>query len=287
MEEGNTRRALIDNITDDLIKLEDYIRNFHKETDVESLKDVLSSALENIRNIRYNITYASEKYLSELSFWIREWNNSSKDAVNILQLCSRLSKASDLLNKIHNLLNEEEKYKNNLVSKEFDWKNELLADKFKYTCNLLQWIRGICAALAIGGTLWLGYLYVSLYFEQFKSGHVIYTNHLMLVVSCSPIIFLISWLFWQVGHYTRLIDIYTFKANLSYTLKTAIDYVLSIEKDSTEKKVTLETLKSLLDKLYDSPVKDDVSKSAIIKGIGETTKMLKEIKGIIETSNTK
>lgn len=287
MEEGNTRRALIDNITDDLIKLEDYIRNFHKETDVESLKDVLSSALENIRNIRYNITYASEKYLSELSFWIREWNNSSKDAVNILQLCSRLSKASDLLNKIHNLLNEEEKYKNNLVSKEFDWKNELLADKFKYTCNLLQWIRGICAALAIGGTIWLGYLYVSLYFKQFKSGHVIYTNHLMLVVSCSPIIFLISWLFWQVGHYTRLIDIYTFKANLSYTLKTAIDYVLSIEKDSTEKKVTLETLKSLLDKLYDSPVKDDVSKSAIIKGIGETTKMLKEIKGIIETSNTK
>ncbi len=39
--------------------------------------------------------------------------------------------------------------------------------------------------------------------------------------------------------------------------------------------------------ILQSPVKDDVSKSAIIKGIGETTKMLKEIKGIIETSNTK
>ena len=273
----------MDNISDDLIKLEDYIRNYQQNTDVGSLKDILSSVLESARNIRYNITYASEKYLSEFSSWIREWNNGNKGAESFLKLCTRLSNASNVLNKIHDLANDEEKYKSTLVSKEFDWKNELLADRFKKTNTLLQWIRGICAFLAIVGTIFLGYWYISFYFEQFKNGHMIYINHLMLIIACSPIIFLIAWLFWQVGHYTHLIDIYTFKANLGYTIKTAIDYVLSIEKENAEKKVALETLKNLLDKLYESPIKENASKSAIIKGIGETTKMLKEIKEIVNS----
>ncbi len=96
MDRNTTRKALMNNISDDLIKLEDYIRNHQENTNVSSLKDILSSAIENSRNIRYNINYASEKYLSEISSWIREWDNGNKNSKDLLIVCNKLKKNTHL-----------------------------------------------------------------------------------------------------------------------------------------------------------------------------------------------
>lgn len=286
MDGEETRDRVIDRIS----KLADEIREGLSSISTNGMtKDYslqISIAIENTEYIKENISYTPNLMLKTYESEMESVKNNLKRIKNNTDL----DKISYSINRIKSnvILYKDAAENAALVNDKsyergFNTKANELSKKFDETKSNLQKIRYVYAFFAIVGSVLLGYGYISFYFEQFKSGYVIYTNHLMLIAVCSPIIFLIIWLYWQLGHYTRLIDIYTFKANLGYTLKSAIDYVLSIEKDSIEKKVALETLKSLLDKLYESPIKDDVSKSAIIKGIGETTKMLKEIKEIVNS----
>ena len=76
----------------------------------------------------------------------------------------------------------------------------------------------------------------------------------MLMGICSPFIFLIIWLFCQVGRFNHLIEVYTHKANIGFTLKAAIDHIHNIEGDDNNKSTTLTTLHELLNKLYESPI---------------------------------
>lgn len=294
------RETYISDILTNLEKIESAIQ---KDDQDEEEKVKLSQTIEYISSIRENIKYVlNEETLNNISssiekklkaytksceghFWGfgKEYTQKEKNSYRN-DLCGLISKIAEKLNIVYeSIKGAEDDYQNMLLTKNFKYKLHVLAKNFSESKEELLIIRRIYLIFGMILTFSLSLMYIYFFYKQYMGHELVYANHLMLIVVCSPIIFLVIWLFWQVGRYTRLIDIYTFKANLAYTLKTSTDYVLSIEKDSTEKKVTLETLKSLLDKLYESPIKDDVSKSVIIKGIGETTKMLKEIKELVNS----
>lgn len=302
-----TRDELISKVTEQLDSVILILQNTAENKADEGQKSLMSQAIDDAMFIKGNISYCIAKTLSELNVLLEDWLNTSstsskrvglflkkivdfsgKEAKwNFDKLCLQLSKIAKELNIVREAMEDTQLYSSSLLAKDFIYKNSIWAEKFNKTAKSLQIFRIIYLVFAIVGTLILGYEYVSFYFRQFEKGDIIYINHLILIAVCSPFIFLLIWMFWQISYYTRLIDTYTFKANLAYTLKTVIDYVLNIEKDSAEKKTTLKTLQNLLDKLYESPIKDDVSRSAIIKGLSEATKMIKEIKSIVDTSNTK
>ena len=110
-----------------------------------------------------------------------------------------------------------------------------------------------------------------------------YFDHLMLMGICSPFIFLIIWLFCQVGRFNHLIEVYTHKANIGFTLKAAIDHIHNIEGDDNNKSTTLTTLHELLNKLYESPISTKDNESITTKSLSQITELLKEVKELVNT----
>ena len=94
MDENTTRRALMDNVSDDLMKLEDYIKDYQNKTDIDILKTILSESVQNIRTIRKRIYDASDEILSGISIILREWYNSQYNSIDLLIVCNKLKKCT-------------------------------------------------------------------------------------------------------------------------------------------------------------------------------------------------
>lgn len=289
MDGEEVRGLVIDRIGKLADEIKEILNSISTNSETKDYALQISVAIENTEYIKENILYTPRTLLKSYESDMRTIKNSLKrknnntDLDKILYSLNRIKSALTLFkNSVENstLLNKSS-YERGFINK-----SEELAKRFDETRRRKRNARRWYLSFSIIFTMILAGTYIFFFYLQYQNKNIIYTNHLMLIAVCSPVIFMTVWLYWQVGRYARLEDLYTHKANLAYTLKTSVNYALSIE-DNTEKEYTLSILKNLLDKLYESPVKDNVSKSAIIKGIGETTKMLKEIKGIIETSNTK
>ena len=167
-----------------------------------------------------------------------------------------------------------------ITDKTFEEQTEILSKKFHQ--KHLQLKKEIKWFLhpAITLTLTLVFTYIGFFLYQFLNkdviGEIKYENHLMLIGVCSPIIFLTIWLFYQVARLTKLSELYSYKSNLGFTLKEAINFVQQTEGESKER--TLNTLDHLLIMLYETPVKDN--KNVALK---EIASLLKEVKELVES----
>ena len=150
-------------------------------------------------------------------------------------------------------------------------KEELKKQKTPY-----QW-----AAITI--TVILGLVYIAFFAIQYFCDKFDYSIHLTLICVCTPIIFLDIWLFCQVGRFNHLIEVYTHKANIGFTLKAATDHIHDIEGDDNNKSTTLTMLHELLHKLYESPITHKDTKSITTKSLSQITELLKEVKELVNT----
>lgn len=285
MNEEETRGIVIDRISTLADEIKEILNSMSTSDETKDYDLQISSAIENTEYIKENISYTPRTLLKSYESEMRtikdslKRKNSNTDSDKILYRLNRIKNNLVLFkDSVENsaLLNERS-YERGFINK-----SEELAKRFDETRVRKRNARRWYLFFSIIFTMILAGTYIFFFYLQYQNKNIIYTNHLMLIAVCSPVIFMTVWLYWQVGRYARLEDLYTHKANLAYTLKTSVNYSLSIE-DNTEKECTLSILKNLLNKLYESPIRDDVSKSAIIKGIGETSKMLREIKEIVNS----
>ena len=173
---------------------------------------------------------------------------------------------------------------NSFYASRFDYYNGNIAAEFRDEKDSLKSQRFRYILFSILLTLILGGIYLYFFYNQFQNNCLQYKNHLLLIAVCSPIISLIIWLFWYVSHLTRLIDIYTFKANLARTLITTVEYTLKIC-DSEKQELATKILQDLIGSLYESPIKENVNKTSISSFLSETTKLLKEIKELVKNND--
>lgn len=162
----------------------------------------------------------------------------------------------------------------------FNRQNNILSEQFDTTRKNYQKERNWYLIFGIGLSIALGVFYLRFFFCQFTPDTPInYHNHLMLIAVCSPIILLTIWIFYQAGRLTRLIDTYTHKANLGYTLKNTIDYLKDTD-TSANKEATLATLQALIKSLHESPVKQEKNSRVVQQNLSQITTLLKEIKDL-------
>jgi len=172
----------------------------------------------------------------------------------------------------------------------FEEQNNLLSKNFKRKATRLQIERIAYIVLGIPIIVWLGITYLS-YSSPTSSEEILtytetvpsFTNHILLVIKCTPFIFFAIWLFCQAGRVTHLAELYSFKATLGATIKATIDYTLQIEGDDHKKELTLQTLHELLTKLYQPPLSNKRNNQSLKENLSEITDLLKETKGIIES----
>lgn len=170
----------------------------------------------------------------------------------------------------------------------FEENTEILSKKFFEKRNDIEIKIKFYNIPAIFLTFILGLLYIGFFLYQLSLNTnctqitINPINHLMLIASCSPIIFLIIWLFYQGSRLTNLAENYSFKSNLGYTLKEAVNFTYDIEnRDKSEE--TLILLKELITKLYEIPFNSKIKKSIMNTDIAELTSMIKEVKSVVES----
>ena len=162
----------------------------------------------------------------------------------------------------------------------FNLQNNILSEQFENTRKNYQKERKRYLQFGIGLSIILGVTYLLFFYSQFTPNSPInYHNHLMLIAVCSPIILLTIWIFYQAGRLTRLIDTYTHKANLGYTLKNTIDYLKDTD-TSANKEATLATLQALIKSLHESPIKQEKNSRVVQQNLSQITTLLKEIKDL-------
>ena len=286
MPEDISRNNAINKIEKNLPVLIEYIKDVSTKEEHKHMYRIFEQAIDDTKYIINYIYYIPNFGLSDFSSWLENWVLANKNTKNneLQEACLKISNLANLAKASHDAIEDTGLYRESLISNKFEHNNNILASRFGKTKENLSSSRAYYMVFAILLVLILGSGYVYFFFLQYKTSFIEYKNHIMLIISCSPFIFLAGWLFWKIGHYTKLIDAYTFKENIGYTLKTATDYIMNIEQKEKNMEMTLSKLNSLLEKLYEHPVNEGSINSTATKTINGLTKITKELKDIVDAS---
>ena len=267
------------------IQVLDDIISFHKKS-----QSSISSQFLTQRDIEILIDTKLESNIQQtVQTILQDQKTQLSSALNnsVRELEDTIKSAKEKINELQNGYIEAKKsteYYNQLETKKiFYLQSEILSEKFNEKRNELkkQKIPYQWTAFLLTGIL--GILYILFFFIQHTGNNFDYINHITLICVCTPIIFFDIWLFYQVGRFNHLIEIYTHKANIGFTLKAATDHIHDIEGDDNNKSTTLTTLHELLNKLYESPISTKDHKSITTKSLSQITELLKEVKELVNT----
>ena len=242
-------------------------RDIEKYFDARLKEDILQSVKIILQNQETQLSATLNSNIRTLEDIIA----STKEKINTLQTSYiEAKKTTDDYNELE-------------TQKIFYLQSKILSEKFNEKKDELKKQKIPYQYVAFSLTGILGILYLAFFFTQYTSNDFNYINHITLICVCTPIIFLDIWLFYQIGRFNHLIEIYTHKANIGFTIKAAIDHIHDIEGDDNNKSTTLTTLHELLNKLYESPISPKDKKSITTKSLSQVTELLKETKELVNT----
>lgn len=236
----------------------------------------------NLFEIESKINELEKKYQSKINDLSNELNKSRRFITHLTPEAKRVEE------QLNSLKIKTKRIERAINERTFEENTEILSKKFFEKRNEIKNRINYYNFPAILLTMLLGIMYIGFFIYQLHLNTdctkitINPINHLMLIASCSPIIFLIIWLFYQGSRLTNLAENYSFKSNLGYTLKEAVNFTHDIEnRDKSEE--TLILLKELITKLYEIPFNNKVKKNIMNTDITELTNIIKEVKSVVDS----